>query len=106
MVGPRALEGDPGVPPRHPPMPPIPLGKTGLLYGKAMNKLDWHWWPSDTAVATQEYEGRGKCINLGHCTPGCAQGAKASTDLTYWPQAIRAGVELRPRSRVREITVD
>ena len=27
------------------------------------------------------------CINLGHCTPGCAQGAKASTDITYWPHA-------------------
>jgi choline dehydrogenase-like flavoprotein len=106
MMGSSGLEGDPGVPPRHPPMPPIPLGKSGTLYGKAMNKLGWHWWPSDTAVATQDYDGRGKCINLGHCTPGCAQGAKASTDLTYWPQAIRAGVELRPRSRVREITVD
>ena len=46
------------------------------------------------------------CINLGHCTPGCAQGAKASTDITYWPLAIRAGVELRTRCRVREITTD
>jgi choline dehydrogenase-like flavoprotein len=106
MMGASGLEGDPGVPPRHPPMPPIPLGKTGTIYGKTMNKLGWHWWPSDTAVATQDYEGRAKCINLGHCTPGCAQGAKASTDLTYWPLAIRDGVELRPRCRVREITVD
>ena len=47
-----------------------------------------------------------RCINLGHCTPGCAQGAKASTDITYWPLAIRAGVELRTRCRVREITTD
>ncbi len=45
-----------------------------------------------------------RCINLGHCTPGCAQGAKAITDVTYWPHAIRAGVELRTRCRVREIT--
>jgi choline dehydrogenase-like flavoprotein len=37
---------------------------------------------------------------------GCAQGAKASTDITYWPAAIRAGVELRTRCRVREITKD
>ena len=46
--------------------------------GKAMNKLGWHWWPSDTTVATMDYEGRARCINLGHCTPACAQGAKAS----------------------------
>jgi len=31
-----------------------------------------------------DYEGRARCINLGHCTPACAQGAKASTDITYW----------------------
>ncbi len=37
---------------------------------------------------------------------GCSQGAKSSTDITYWPEAIRAGVELRTRCRVREITVD
>ena len=73
---------------------------------KAMNKLGWHWWPSDTTIATTEYDGRAPCINLGHCTPGCAQGAKASTDITYWPHAIRAGVELRTRCRVREITTN
>jgi choline dehydrogenase-like flavoprotein len=106
MVGVSGLEGDPGVPPRNPPMPPIPLGKTGMVYARAMNKLGWHWWPSDTAVATTEYDGRAPCINLGHCTPGCAQGAKASTDITYWPLALRAGVELRTRCRVREITTN
>jgi choline dehydrogenase-like flavoprotein len=106
MMGSSGLPGDPGVPPRHPPMPPIPLGKTGARYAKAMNKLGWHWWPSDTSIATTDYEGRARCINLGHCTPGCAQGAKASTDITYWPLAIRAGVELRTHCRVREITTD
>jgi choline dehydrogenase-like flavoprotein len=106
MMGVSGLAGDPGVPPRHPPMPPVPLGRTGEAYARAMNTLGWHWWPSDVTVATTEYGGRAKCINLGHCTPGCAQGAKASTDITYWPHALRAGVELRPRARVREITLD
>ena len=104
MMGVSGLAGDPSVPPRHPAMPPIPLGKTGTHMAQAMNRLGWHWWPSDTTVATTEYEGRAACINLGQCTPGCAQGAKASTDLTYWPLAIRAGVELRTRCRVREVT--
>src|SRR5215475_13385228 len=106
MMGVSGLAGDPGVPPRHPPMPPIPLGRTGTRYARAMNRLGWHWWPSDTTVATTDYDGRGRCINLGHCTPGCAQGAKASTDITYWPLAIRAGVELRTRCRVREIATN
>ena len=96
MMGVSGLAGDPGVPPRDPPMPPIPLGKTGMRYARAMNKLGWHWWPSDTSIATTEYDGRAPCINVGHCTPGCAQGAKASTDITYWPHAIRAGCRAAP----------
>ena len=106
ITGVAGLAGDPGVPPRDPPMPPVSLGRSGSNYGRAMNALGWHWWPSDIAIATVEYEGRAKCINIGHCTPGCAQGAKASTDITYWPQAVRAGVELRTRCRVREITTN
>jgi choline dehydrogenase-like flavoprotein len=104
MMGVAGLAGDPAYPPHQPQMPPLPLGRTGTRFAQAMNRLGWHWWPSDAAIATTEYDGRGKCINLGQCTPGCAQGAKASTDITYWPQAIRAGVELRTRCRVREIT--
>jgi len=106
MMGIAGLAGDPAYPPKAAVMPPLPLGKTGATLGRAMNTLGWHWWPSDSAMATEEYEGRARCINLGHCTGGCAQGAKASTDITYWPQAIRARVELRTRCRVREITTN
>jgi choline dehydrogenase-like flavoprotein len=106
MTGVAGLAGDPAYPPHQPTMPPVPLGKTGTRYARATNELGWHWWPSDIAVATTEYDGRAKCINLGHCTPGCAQGAKASADITYWPHALRAGVELRTRCRVREITTN
>ena len=106
MMGVSGLAGDPAYPPHQPNMPPVPLGRTGTRYARAMNKLGWHWWPSDIAVATTDYDGRAKCINLGHCTPGCAQGAKASVDITYWPKALRAGVELRTRCRVREITTN
>jgi choline dehydrogenase-like flavoprotein len=105
MTGVAGLAGDPAYPLHQPNLPPVPLGKTGTRYARAMNQLG-HWWPSDIAVATMEYDGRGKCINLGHCTPGCAQGAKASVDITYWPHALRARVELRTRCRVREITTN
>ena len=69
MTGVSGLAGDPAYPPKQPPMPPLALGKSGTRFGKAMNQLGWHWWPSDTAVATVEYEGRAPCINLGHCSP-------------------------------------
>ena len=76
-----------------------------MTLAQGFNRLGWHWWPSDTAIATQEWEGRAPCINLGTCPVGCPQGAKGSTDVTYWPAAIRGGVKLRTRCRVREITV-
>ena len=105
MTGVSGLAGDPAYPDHEPMMPPLPLGKSASALGRGLNKLGWHWWPSDSAIASVDYEGRAKCINLGHCNSGCAQGAKASSDITYWPLAIRAGVELRTRCRVREITM-
>lgn len=106
MMGVSGLSGDPAYPPKQSTMPPLPMGRSGEAFGKAFNKLGWHWWPSDVAIATRDYDGRAACINLGACGSGCAQGAKASTDVTYWPHAVRAGVELRTRCRVREITVN
>jgi len=106
MMGVAGLAGDPAYPPKEPPLPPVPLGKLGETVARGFNALGWHWWPSDSAIATRDYEGRAGCINLGPCLMGCAQGAKGSTDVTYWPPAIRAGVELRTHCRVREITVD
>jgi choline dehydrogenase-like flavoprotein len=105
MMGVAGLAGDPAYPPKQVPLPPVPLGVLGHTLARGFDKLGWHWWPSDSAIATREYQGRAPCINLGPCITGCAQGAKASTDVTYWPAAIRRGVELRTRCRVREISV-
>lgn len=105
MMGVAGLAGDPAYPYHQPPLPPLPLGRTGNTLARGFEKLGWHWWPSDSAVASQEYEGRAPCINLGSCISGCAQGAKASTDITYWPAALRRGVQLRTGCRVREILV-
>lgn len=105
MMGVSGLAGDPAYPPKQPLMPPLPLGKSSAALARGFNKLGWHWWPSDCAINTETYDGRDKCINLGTCGIGCPQGAKGSVDITYWPAAVRAGVELRSRCRVTEITV-
>ena len=106
MTGVSGLAGDPAYPPKPQIMPPVPLGRSGECLARGFNKLGWHWWPSDTAIATKNYAGRAQCINLGACYAGCAQGAKATTDITYWPEALRRGVELRTRCRVSQITVN
>lgn len=105
MMGVAGMAGDPAYPYHEPTMPSLPLGASGNTLAAGFEKLGWHWWPSDSAIASQEHDGRAPCINLGACLSGCAQGAKASTDITYWPAAQRRGVELRTNCRVREITV-
>ena len=106
MMGVSGLSGDPMYPPKQPPLPPLPMGLVGEAVARGFNALGWHWWPSDSAIISQPYEGRDKCLNLGPCLSGCSQGGKSSTDITYWPDAIRRGVELRTRCRVREITLN
>ena len=103
MMGVSGLAGDPAYPHHELPLPPVPMGSVGGTMARAFNALGWHWWPSDTAIVTREYEGREACANLGPCMTGCARGAKSSTDVTYWPAALRAGVELRTHCRVREV---
>jgi choline dehydrogenase-like flavoprotein len=105
MMGVSGLAGDPAYPPKEVPLPPVALGKLGTTLARGFDRLGWHWWPSDSAITTREYDGRAPCINAGTCLTGCSQGAKGSTDLTYWPVALRRGVRLRTRCRVREITV-
>ena len=105
MMGVSGLAGDPAYPPKEVPLPPVPLGTLGTTLARGFNRLGWHWWPSDSAIATRDYQGRAACINAGTCLTGCPQGAKASTDVTYWPPALRRGVTLKTRCRVREITV-
>lgn len=107
IVGVSGLSGDPAYPhdsSRR--LPPLPLGKSGQVLAKGFNSLGWHWWPSDTAILTEAYGGRSKCINLGTCNSGCAHGAKGSADITYWPMAIRRGVELKTKCRVHAIKVN
>jgi choline dehydrogenase-like flavoprotein len=107
IIGVSGLEGNPAYPPKKSHLPPLPVGKKGDVIAKGFNKLGWHWWPSDSAIISQPYEGRDKCINLSTCISGCTQGAKSSADVTYWPLALRRkGVELKTNCRVREITIN
>ena len=57
MMGVSGLAGDPAYPPKEVPLPPVPLGKLGETLARGFNRLGWHWWPSDSAIATRPYEG-------------------------------------------------
>jgi choline dehydrogenase-like flavoprotein len=107
IMGVSGIPGDPANPARSPrPMPPLPLGRRGEAVARGFDKLGWHWWPSDNAVASRDYDGRRGCDFRGFCNFGCVRRAKASVDVTYWPKALVAGVVLKTWARVREITLD
>lgn len=99
-----ALEGDPAYPPgTTPPLPPLPIGSVGRRVARAHNALGWHWWPGPNAILSRPYRGRRPCVQRGVCGWGCGEGAKASTDVTHWPDAMRNGARLVTGARVREI---
>ena len=107
MMGCSGINGDPANPPRKQrPMPPLPIGPDGERMAKGFDKLGWHWWPSDSYINSVPYRGRAACNNCGNTVLGCSRHAKGSTDVTYWPEAIQNGVELRTHSRVFRIETD
>jgi choline dehydrogenase-like flavoprotein len=106
MMGISGLEGDPAYPSITGLLPPVPMGALGEVLARGYNKLDWHWWPSYAAIATRPHGNRAPCINLGPCNTGCAQSAKSSVDVTYWPVALSLGVHLMTKTRALRIFTD
>src|SRR5262245_16162739 len=98
------LAGDTAFPPgKGPPLPPAPLGCMGRRVARAHNQLGWHWWPAPNAIATRPYGPLRPCTQRATCMWGCVEGAKASVDLTHWPQLIERGVILITGARVRRL---
>ena len=106
MIGVSGLVGDPANAPRRPrSTPPLALGRSGEALVRGFEKLGWHWWPSDNAIISRDYDGRIGCDNRGRCNFGCPLKAKASADVVYWPKALKTGAKLTVRARVKEIAV-
>ena len=105
-MGVSGLDGDTAFPPGPGwPLPPVPLGTAGKLVAAAHNRLGWHWWPGPNAIATRATKHLKACARRGTCLWGCSEQAKATVDLTHWPDALEAGVDLRTGARVRRILV-
>ena len=98
QFGVSGLGGNPRYPEgAEPPLPPLPLGKVGMEVARAHHRLGWHWWPATNAIASAEYRNQHVCVRRGSCGQGCNEGAKGSTDVTHWPDALAAGARARHR---------
>ena len=101
------LGGDPAYPAgADPPLPPLPIGIAGLQVARTHTRLGWHWWPATNAILSAPVGHRHPCVQRGTCVLGCGEGAKASTDLTHWPDVMRDGGQLITGARVRRIDHD
>jgi choline dehydrogenase-like flavoprotein len=103
-VGVSGLAGDPAYPEGADlPLPPLPLGDGIIDVVRAHDRLGWHWWPAPSAILSAPYRGRHPCAQWGSCMQGCPEGAKASTDVTHWPQAIARGARVLTGARVTRL---
>lgn len=106
QFGVSGLGGNPVYPEgEEPPLPALPIGPLGLAVARAQARLGWHWWPDTNAILSAPRDGRHACVQRGTCGRGCDEGAKASADLTHWPQFARLGGTLVTRATVRRILV-
>lgn len=106
FLGVSGLSGDPAIPKREFPMPPLPMGPAGMQMASGMNKLGWHWWPGSNAIPSWPFKHMAQCVRWGVCERGCPAGAKASFDIGYWPHATGAGAQLVTGARVARVTVN
>ena len=108
VSGPSPYPWDPG---RTYPMPPVALNAPAQAMAAGFAALGLRTAPAPAAVLTERWSQPGApdrpaCINCGHCHQGCRTGAKTSMDVTYLPQAVRAGAEIRPGCMVNGIERD
>ena len=106
VAGPAHYPWDPG---RQYAMPPPARNAPAQLLAHACEALGLRATDAPAALLTRsriEPQPRLPCINCGHCHQGCRTGAKASMDVTYLPQAVRAGAEIRAGAMVHGLERD
>lgn len=104
LIGVSGVPGDPAYPDHDDyPLPPLPLGAAGLKAAASANALGWHWWPGPNAIPSQKFRDLSQCARWGVCEWGCPESAKASSDVAWWPHALRSGATLITGARARRV---
>ncbi len=90
------------------PLPPLNEHPVAAEIDNACKGLGWKSIPTARGIISTAYKGRAGCTYCTLCgSYGCEHGAKSSTAASLIPAAVDTGhVEVRPKSMVKEITVD
>ena len=93
------------------PLAPLPLNAAAQLMAGACAQLGIRTSPAPNAALSAPYfqpgvGWRAACTNRGFCQAGCSTGAKASMDVTFIPQALAHGAEVRTDCFVTELPLD
>jgi len=98
------LSGDPANPPRSErSLKPVPLGEDGERIAKAFDRLNWHWWPSDNYVNSNNFKNNWKFYG-SHALMD--RESISSTDQNYLPKAVKNGTKILTNCRVSKIVLD
>lgn len=103
VSGPAHYPWDPA---RRYPLGPIPVNAPGELMQRGFATLGLLTAEAPIAALSEARGERGVCVNRGYCHQGCRNGAKASMDVTFLPDAVEAGAEIRSEAFVYNFTCD
>ncbi len=96
---------------RRYPLPPVPRNAPAQMMARGCEAVGLRATDAPAAVVSHDLQSPGgplrhACLNCGYCHQGCRNGAKTSMDVTYLPQAVAAGAEIRPECFVHDIERD
>ncbi len=108
VSGPADYPWDPA---RRYPLPPVPLNAPAQMMQAGCAALGVRSAVAPVAVVSRDLAAPGGsvrqgCIACGYCHQGCRIGAKTSMDVTYLPEAVAAGAEIRPGCLAHDVERD
>ncbi len=111
FIGVSGPQSYPWAPSRGYGMPPVARNAPAQAMAHGCAALGIRYTDAPAAVSSRPMTQPGgdirqACVNCGYCHQGCRVGAKSTMDVTYLPQAVLAGAEIRPDCFVHDIERD